>query len=170
MTTDEKTEMDACKPAEPHAEHKLLERLLGDWTFEAECIMSPGEAPAKSTGSESFRSLRGIWYVGEGVSQMGEISGDTMMTLGYNPDTKRYVGSWVGSMMTHMWIYDGEMDADGKVLVLNSVGPNFTKPGQTAKYQDIIEFMSDGHRILRSQTQGEDGKWVEFMKANYKRK
>ncbi len=32
------------------------------------------------------------------------------MTLGYNPDTKRYLGTWIGSMMTHMWVYDGVIE------------------------------------------------------------
>lgn len=160
---------EACKPIEPGKEHKLLERLLGEWTFEADCMGPDGESN-KSTGRESFKSMRGVWFVGEGESQMGEMTGDTMMTLGYNPETKRYLGTWVGSMMAHMWIYDGEMSADEKVLTLNAVGPNFTTPGKTSNYQDIIEFVSDDHRILRSQVQGEDGKWTAFMKADYRRK
>lgn len=99
--------------------------------------------------------------------------GDTatmILTLGYNPATKRYVGTWVGSMMTHMWIYDGEMDASGKVLTLNADGPSFTDPNKTAKYQDIIEIKDDNNRVLRSQVQGDDGKWFHFMTANYRRK
>lgn len=161
---------EACKPMEPQQEHKLLERLLGDWTFEADCKMGQDQPPDKSTGWESVRSMRGMWFIGEGETQMGDMTGATMITLGYNPATKRYVGSWVGSMMTHMWVYDGEMDAEGKVLTLNAEGPDFTKPGKTAKYQDIIEFVSDGHRTLRSRAQGENGEWVEFMKADYRRK
>jgi hypothetical protein len=34
-----------------------------------------------------------------------------LMTLGYNPQTRRYTGTWVGSMMTHLWVYDGWLDA-----------------------------------------------------------
>lgn len=170
MSSDININEEACKPSEPQKEHKLLERLLGDWTFEADCMMGPGQAPVKSTGRESVRSMRGIWFVGEGESSIGDITGDTMITLGYNPQTQRYVGSWVGSMMTHMWVYDGEMDAEGKVLTLNAEGPDFSKPGKLSKYQDIMEFVSDGHRILRSQVQGENGEWTEFMKAVYRRK
>ena len=35
----------------------------------------------------------------------------TMMTLGDDPQKKRFVGTWVGSMMTYLSVYDGELDA-----------------------------------------------------------
>ena len=48
-------------------------------------------------------------------------------------------------MMTHLWPYNGSLDEAGKVLTLDSEGPDFT--GQkTAKYRDSIEFIDDDHR------------------------
>jgi hypothetical protein len=72
-------------------------------------------------------------------------------------------------MMTTMMIYDGEMDAAGKVLTLNTEGPSMTGDGTTMKYQDIIEVRSDDHRVLTSRVLGQDGKWTEFMTAHYRR-
>ena len=73
-------------------------------------------------------------------------------------------------MMTHLWPYNGSLDTDEKVLTLDSEGPNCTGDGTTAKYQDIIEFVSDDHRTLSSQFLGEDGPWTPLMKAHYRRK
>jgi hypothetical protein len=42
--------------------------------------------------------------------------------------------------------------------------------GSMAKYQDIIEFRSDDHRLLRSQVLQKDGTWNHFMTAHYRRK
>jgi uncharacterized protein DUF1579 len=39
-----------------------------------------------------------------------------------------------------------------------------------AKYHDIIEFVSDDHRTLSSQSLGHDGQWHPSMKAHYRRK
>jgi hypothetical protein len=92
----------------------------------------------------------------------------SIMTLGYDPARKRFVGTFVGSMMTHLWLYDGALDAAGKVLTLDSEGPNFTQDG-LAKYQDIIELVSDDVRTLKSQIQGDDGNWLHFMSVTYRR-
>ena len=155
---------------EPQKEHQWLQRLVGEWTFEGECNPGPDQTPMKSTGKEVVRSLGGLWTVGEGEGEMP--SGGTctsIMTLGYDPQIGRFVGTFIASVMTHLWPYNGSLDAAEKVLTLDSEGPSFADDGTMAKYQDIIEFVSDDHRILSSQFLGEDGQWVPFMKAHYRR-
>ncbi|HSJ14404.1 MAG TPA: DUF1579 domain-containing protein [Longimicrobiales bacterium] len=155
-------------PATPQEEHRWLERLAGDWNYEAEAI-EPGKPPQRSTGSESVRTLGGLWYIAEGQGEMpGGGAATTIMTLGYDPATGRYVGSWVGSMMTHMWVYDGVLTADG-LLELHAEGPTFDGSGNVARYKDVIEFRSDDHRLLTSHVQGSDGEWQQFMTAHYRR-
>ena len=156
---------------EPQKEHRWLEKLVGEWTSEMEASMGPDAPPMTSKGSESVRSLGGLWTLGEGASEMPDGNPATMiMTLGYDPLKKRYVGTWIGSMMTHLWVYDGELDASGNVLSLAADGPSFTDPTKMAKYKDVIEFKNDDHRILTSHLLGDDGKWTQFMTAHYRRK
>jgi hypothetical protein len=155
---------------EPQKEHHWLSKLVGDWTFEGEA-QEPGKPPQKSTGKESVRSLGGVWIIGEGEAEMpGEGAGRWVITLGYDPQKKRFVGSWVGSMMTNMWVYDGALDESEKVLTLDSEGPSMKPDGGMSKYRDIIEIKSGDHRTLTGQVLGEDGKWQTFMTAQYKRK
>jgi hypothetical protein len=156
---------------EPQAEHKWLERLVGEWTSEGECSMGPDQPPQKFRGTESVRSIGGLWTMGEGGGGMpdGKPS-TTIMTLGYDPVQKRFIGTFIGSMMTHMWIYNGTLDAGGKVLTLDTEGPDFSGGPGMVKYQDIIEFVDDDHRILKSQLKDKDGKWSHFMTAHYYRK
>ncbi|MGH6865785.1 MAG: DUF1579 domain-containing protein [Methyloceanibacter sp.] len=157
--------------AEVQKEHLWLQKLIGDWSFEAECLMGPDQPPMKSTGSETVRSLGGLWTVGEGQGTCPDGTPVTsIMTLGYDPQKQRCVGTFVASMMTHMWTYDGALDASGKVLTLDTVGPSFAGDGSMVKYQDVIEFINDDHRVLRSRSLAEDGKWTEFMTAHYRRK
>ncbi|HSO74253.1 MAG TPA: DUF1579 domain-containing protein [Blastocatellia bacterium] len=158
---------------EPQKEHLWLHKLLGEWT--SEMSMSE-ETQEKSTGSETVRKLGDLWVLCEGRGEMpGGGTAHMLMTLGYDPRKKRYVGTWVGSMMTWMWIYEGSLDATQKVLTLSSEGPQFTPEGKivdgkSAKYRDVIEFKSDNHRVLTSHVLGEDGKWNQFMTAHYRRK
>ena len=78
-------------------------------------------------------------------------------------------GTFVGGMMTFLWVYEGELDATGKVLTLNVEGPSFAGDGTMAKYQDIIEIKGPNERTLSSQVLGPDGKWNRFMMATYTR-
>ncbi len=154
----------------PQAEHAWLQRFVGEWTFEGECLMGPDQPPMKSSGTESMRSLGGLWVVGEGQGTTPDGSPATMIiTLGFDPQKGRFVGTFVGSMMTNLWVYDGELDATGRILTLAADGPSFTDPGKTAKYRDVVEVVSDDHRLLKSSVLGDDGEWHEFMVAHYRR-
>ncbi len=152
----------------PNADHHWLQKLVGEWTYESECSMGPDQSPMKMTGKDSVRAIGPFWVQCEGTATMPDgTPGTTQMTLGFDPNKKRYVGSFIGSMMTFFWLYDGGREGD--VLTLDAEGPNMAVPGTMAKYQDIIEFKSDDHRVLYAQTLGEDGKWVRFMTAHYRR-
>jgi hypothetical protein len=96
--------------------------------------------------------------------------GRTVMTLGYDPAKKKFVGTFIGSMMTNLWVYEGGLDASGKVLTLDAEGPSFTDPTKMAKYKDTVEIVSPDHRTLSSRFQAEDGTWHHFMTAHYRRK
>jgi polyisoprenoid-binding protein YceI len=166
-----KTEQEAFLKTEPQKEHQWLQRLVGDWTFEGEASMGPEQPSTNSTGTESVRSLGNLWFLAEGQGEMpGGGPATMLMTLGYDPQKKRFVGTWIGSMMTHLWVYDGELDAAGRVLTLHAEGPSMAGGGKLAKYKDVIEFKSDDHRVLTSHVLGDDGKWQQFMTANYRRK
>jgi uncharacterized protein DUF1579 len=155
---------------ESQKEHQWLQKLIGDWTYESDATTDPGKPAEKFTGTESVRSLGSVWVLCEGRGEMpGGGMGLTLMTLGYDPQKKRFVGTFVGSMMTNLWIYDGSLDAAEKVLTLDSEGPSFSAEGKMAKYKDLIEFKSDDHRVLTSKFLSDDGKWHEFMTANYRR-
>ena len=91
-------------------------------------------------------------------------------TLGYDPQAKKYVGSWVCSMEGYLWKYEGTVDASGKVLTLNTEGPSMSSPGKMAKMKDVLEIKDKDHKVLKSYMQGPDGKWVQFMTINARRK
>lgn len=157
--------------AEPQKQHHWLQKLVGEWTCEGEAAMEPGKEPVQWKSDESVRSLAGLWVLAEGQSETPEGSiSTTLMTLGYDPHKMRYIGTFVGSMMTHLWIYEGMLDADERVLTLHTEGPDFSAEGRMAKYQDVIEFRNDDYRVLTSRMQGENGEWQEVMTAHYRRK
>lgn len=154
----------------PQAEHEWLQQLLGKWTMLGECDMGPDQPASKTTGSETVRSLGEYFVVGEGRGEMpGGGMADMLMTIGYDLNRQKFVGSWAGSMMSGMFFYEGQLDADRKVLTLDTEGPSFTGDGSMARYQDVITIISPDERTLHSQTLQPDGSWRRFMTATYRR-
>jgi len=95
---------------------------------------------------------------------------ESLMTLGYDIGEKRFVGTFIASMMSFIWIYDtGMLDPTGKMLMLDCDGPSMKGDGSLVRYRDIIEFKSDDHRLLRAQVRNDDGEWEEFMESSYRR-
>lgn len=155
---------------DPQAQHRWLKQLEGEWSYESEMACEPGGTPQKFAGIEIVRTLGDLWVLCEGRGEMpGGGEANTLMTLGYDPAKGRFVGSWIGSMMTHLWVYDGALDADNTVLTLESEGPSFTGDGM-ARYRDVIELKAPDHRVLSSHVLGDDGKWTCFMTVPYRRR
>ena len=162
--------IDAMK-ATPQKQHDWLHRLVGEWRFETDAPAQAGRPASKVVGTETVRSLGGLWVLAEGQGEMpGGGPATTLMTLGYDPAKERFVGTWIGSMMAYLWVYDGELDPAGRVLTLNAEGPSMAGDGRMAQYQDMIEFKTDDHRVLTARVKGEDGQWQQFMTMNYRRK
>ncbi len=159
-----------CTPPPATEQHKWLQKLAGKWTSVADCNMGPDQPAMKSEGKETVRAVGPYWIIGEGEATMPDGNpGQMILTLGYDPAKKSFVGSWIGSMMNFMWTYEGELDASGKKLTLNTEGPSFAGDGSMAKYSEVIEIVNDRERTWKSEALGSDGKWTTFMTARHKR-
>ncbi|MCF3638537.1 DUF1579 domain-containing protein [Rhizobium sp. TRM95111] len=156
------------KMEEPRTEHHWLERLVGDW---AESPAAVEAAPEASVWAETVRSMGGFWVVLEGKGQMpGGAPGETLMTIGFDSAKGKYVGTWQGSMMNRLWVYEGFLDPTGNVLTLECDGPDFDVEGKTARYRDVITFVDENHRTFTGLVETEDGSWNKFMETHFWRR
>lgn len=155
----------------PTPRHEWLHRLVGEWQAETECVMGPDQPPMKHKSSEVVKSMGGLWVLCEG--SMAGPDGQpatTLFTLGYDPNKQHFVGTFVASMMSFLWVYErGTLDAAEKVLTFEATGPSFAVPGGMAKYNDVIELLPDGRRTLSSYHIADDGTRTWFMTATYTR-
>lgn len=154
-------------------QHDWLKALEGEWLCESESVEgAPQQAPC-ARGRETVRALGDLWVLLEGRSELeGGGVMHTLMTLGFDPargEGGRFVGSWVGSVMSMQWVYDGELDAAGRVLSLYCEGPDFSGSG-TARYCDRIELISQDERSLTAHVQAPDGSWRPFMCVRFHRR
>ena len=153
-------------------EHAWLQRLVGEWHGEGEANMGPGKPAERFEVDESVRAIGDVWVQGEGRGKTPDGAPSlTIVTLGFDPERKRFTGTFIGSMMTYLWIYDGELDPGERILTLNAEGPGMAGEGRMmVKYQDVVEPRSADHRILTSQMLMPDGTWNRFMTVHYRRR
>lgn len=154
----------------PQKEHEWLRQFVGEWESEAESVGLPGQPEMKCKGTMRARMLGGFWVVSDVSNEMMGTKIEAIQTIGYDAEKKKYVGTWVDSMLNHIWKYDGTVDATGKKLTLEAEGPSFVQPGKTALFRDVYEFKTKDHIVATSLMQGDDGKWTVFMTGNVRRK
>ena len=161
---------DGGRMAGPQKEHQWLKQFVGEWEMEGETSMGPDDPPAKYSGTESVHMIGDLWIVAEAKTKMMDMEGTSVFTLGYDPEKKKYVGTWVDSMTSYVWPYEGTVDESGKLLTLDTEGPNPMDPAKTTKFRETTEFKSPDHRVFTSSMRNEDGSWTTFLTVNYRRK
>ncbi len=153
----------------PQKEHEWLQRLVGEWTFEGE-VGEAGRPGERFEGVETIRSVGDIWITAE--AHVGAPDGSeavNILTLGFDPRKGRFVGGFVSTWMTHFWVYDGELDADGTALTLLSEGPSMDGGGLT-RFREVIGIVSADERTWTSWRESADGSWQEVMRSVYRRR
>lgn len=153
---------------QPTDQHEWLKKFVGTWDTESKAISAPGEPGFECNGTITSRSVGDFWIVNEMKASLGGTEFSGIQTIGYDAKSKKYVGTWVDSMNSHMWKYEGTVSEDGATLTLNAKGPNMLGPGE-ANYRDIYEFKSKDEMVIKSEMEGPDGKWITFMTGTGKK-
>jgi uncharacterized protein YndB with AHSA1/START domain len=163
------TQPAACPMATPLSpEHGWLHRMIGAWRYDSECTGPDGQT-LTATGTERVHSLGGYWVVGESEGEMpGGGHARWTVSLGYDAGAKLFRGTFYGSMMPHMFVYEGRLSEDTRSLVLEADGPAM-HGGGTARYRDTVTPQGDDARVVTSEVQDTDGAWNLFMTARFKR-
>ena len=143
----------------------LLRQFEGTWK-----TSSKSSADGSTVeGTVSGRAVGNKWMVIEHKAKMSGIDFEAVQTVGFDAKKKKYVGTWVDSMMDHTWKYNGSIDAGGKKLMLEAEGPDWNDPTKTKLYRDVYEFKSDDEIATTSQIQN-DGEWETFMTGSMTKK
>lgn len=156
------------EPPKPTKEHEWLKQFVGEWDIDSEASFGP-EQTMTCAGKQTSRMLGDYWVVNDGeMTPMGMVMKSIQM-IGFDPRTKKFVGTFVGSGDTTFWKYEGSLDKTGKKITLEANGPNMLT-GKMTKFRDEYEFKSPDHIVMNGSMLGDDGKWVTFMTGNMMRK
>ncbi len=105
----------------PGAPHKALAGLAGSWTTRTRAWMEPDKPPMEGTGTCEQKMLLGGRYLQQEYT--GEMMGSPFTginVIGYDNHTKKYVSTWIDSMSTGIYYFEGTASANGKVITQKS--------------------------------------------------
>ena len=117
-----KMDMDAMmkvyqKLATPGAPHKRLASLAGSWTTKTRAWMEPDKPPMEGTGiCEQKMLLDGRYLQQEYTGEMMGSMFTGINVIGYDNYTKTYVSTWIDSMSTGIYCFEGTASANGKTI------------------------------------------------------
>jgi hypothetical protein len=152
----------------PQPEHELFKRFAGEWQFEKKSAPGDGSTPQKlGSGEMKAELLGGFFVVCRWSGDVYETDFNAVQTLGYDVDKEEYSGSWVDSIMSYRWQFNGSLEAKGNELVIAASGPG--PNGGTTKFRERYQFNSaDSITVVAQMLQ--DEKWVTFMTTQLTRK
>ena len=115
----------------PQKEHAWLKQFVGEWDTEAEVLMEPGKPPVKMKGTESAKLVGGFWLISELKGECFGVSMTSIITVGYDAQKKKYVGTFICSASDWLCKYEGTVK--GQVLTLETEGRARSTPARPAR-------------------------------------
>jgi hypothetical protein len=154
----------------PGKEHAALKQLEGEWEAHGKFVMDPSQPPCEMTGTETAKvGYGGFWLTTEfrGTMLGNPIEGRWTMT--YSPIKKKYVATWIDSMMPFLFTAEGELDATGKIytFVADSFDP---ASGKLIKERWVMETKDADNHTMTFYSPEKDGKERKSGEIVYKRK
>jgi hypothetical protein len=135
------------KLAVPGKPHELLAKLTGSWITKTRAWMEPDKPPMEGTGICEQKMLLDGRYLQQEYA--GEMTGNTFTginLIGYDNHTKKYVSTWIDSMSTGIYYFEGTGNTDGKTIT------------QECSYDDPVR----GPTVWRSVTNIVDNNTLEY--------
>ena len=151
----------------PTAEHVRLKENVGTWRVSCEYFWDPSGKPMKTQGTETVEMLGEFWNVTrfETVVDGKPLSGRA--TIGYHPDEKKWVGTWIDSFNPRLYHFTGDYDAETKVLTMTTQAPN-PVTGEAAPWRTTDEMLSPNEKRFEMFIGGPEGE-VRIASYHYTR-
>jgi hypothetical protein len=132
----------------PGPEHAMLQHMVGKWKSVTTASRDPNMPKMSWEGTVEAHSIcNGLWFESIHRSTDPKMPFEGHDIQGYNPDSKKFVGTWVDSWTTSMTPYEGTWDPDAKKMSYHMTVMDPT--GKEAKMLMVIEMQDDDHHTMK---------------------
>jgi hypothetical protein len=151
-------------PPKPTAEHKILAADEGTWDAAIKSYPDgPDSEPVVAKGVEVNTVLPGgLWVSSTFQADFGGMTFEGRGQFGYDPNKKKYVGSWIDSMSPALTVLEGSYDAKTKTLTYKGDGV-CPIDGSKVAHRMVTTTKADGTRefvlyVTGTQTGGKEAR------------
>ena len=148
-------------------EHGVLQMDVGDWDAVIKMWMPGAPEPVMAHAVESNKMLPGgMWLLSQMEGDCGGQAFHGRGSFGFDPVTKKYVGTWVDNMSPHMMRMEGTFDDATSTMTMHAeaIDPMTGQPGKT-KTETVY---ADGKRVM-TMWKLENGEARKHMEITYTR-
>jgi hypothetical protein len=153
----------------PGAPHKLLARMAGRWNVKGACSMEPGSPPIEHTGTSEQKVILDGRFLKQEFS--GEMMGSPFTGIGYtgyDNHSGKYVSTWLDSMGTGIYYFEGTAGADGKTITQTC---SYDDPVRgPVKWRSVTTIVDDDTVKFEMYTTDQSGKEGKMGEMTYTRK
>jgi hypothetical protein len=157
------------KLATPGAPHKLLAGTAGSWNTRTRSWMEPGKPPMESTGTCEQKMLLGGRYLQQEFS--GNMMGmpfNGIGVTGYDNHKQRYVSTWMDSMSTGIFYFEGPAGADGRSFTQECIYHDPVRG--MVKWRSVTKVVDDDTHLFEMYVTDKSDKEEKMMEITYTRK
>ena len=152
----------------PTKEHELLMNDVGEWTIKGKMLMPNGFQEFK--GKEKVVAIGKFWTVSHYSSDIfGGMTGSC--TLGFDPKSKQYKGTWVDSFLPAPTKMSGTYNSEKKTMTFETMGVGMD--GKPLPGKIVVVYKDkNSHTFTMKQKDptGQTDKMVTTMEMVYTRK
>ncbi|HEX6811859.1 MAG TPA: DUF1579 domain-containing protein [Planctomycetota bacterium] len=151
----------------PQAEHRKLAGFVGTWDATIEAIGMDGKLQNSKGVSVRKMGPGGFWLIDDFEGEMMGSQFTGHGALGYDPQQKAWVQSWV-SMTPLLMVFTGTFDKAGKVLTMIGDGP--CVDGTRIKMKNVTTWTSADSMTCEVFVVMPDGAQTKSMTITYTRR
>ncbi len=155
-----------CAMPKPTREHEMLSGNVGTWNVKCQYFMDPSQPPMEQTAVETVEPVGAFWTVSKFECDMMGAPFVGRATCGYDTRRGKWVGTWIDSMSTNLFVMEGDMNEEGTTLEMTCQGPNM-QTGDMTTFRSVEKRNDDGTREFDFHMALPDGNEIQLFHYVY---
>ena len=151
---------------QPTAEHQKLKEHAGNWKVACKFYMEPGKPPMETSAKETVEMVGEFWTVSKFESEMMGAPFLGRATLGFEPQSGKFVSTWIDSMSPTLCNLSGKQKGDTIVLEGEFLS---MMTNSVLKHRTTEKRISKDERIFEMFCTMPDSTEIKMMTNHYKR-